>query len=92
MGSLRVQWHHIVEQCKGNKARFGEQAIQNTENIIAIPGGNSGDLHNRITGHYNSIQETITGNSNITVREWLSEKSYEEQYEYGIDILNQLSK
>ena len=33
------QWHHIVEQTKGNIHRFGPHALHNTENVIAIDEG-----------------------------------------------------
>src|SRR5690606_19029171 len=29
------QWHHIVEQTRGNVARFGAEAIHNTQNVVS---------------------------------------------------------
>jgi RHS repeat-associated protein len=76
-------WHHIVEQTPGNVARFGNQMIHNTENLIKLPHG-SGTIHNQVSAYYSSIQGFTNGQ---TVRSWLSTKSFDEQFEFGIDVL-----
>lgn len=38
----------------------------------------------KITGYYNSKQP-FTGN--LTVRQWLSTQTYEQQYEFGVKIM-----
>ncbi len=78
--------HHIVEQ-GGHKSlntlKFGNTNIHNTKNIIEIPTG-SGTLHQKVTSHYQSKTAFTNGK---TVREWLSDKTFEEQFEYGIKVL-----
>lgn len=32
----RMEWHHIVEQNPANVSRFGQRALQNTDNTIPI--------------------------------------------------------
>ena len=78
-------WHHIVEQSQIEKSGFTPESIHNVNNIIAIPHG-KGSVHAKITGHYNSKQ-IYTGDK--TVRDWLSGKSFSEQFDYG---MNQLKK
>ncbi|MFC5047672.1 hypothetical protein ACFSTE_05940 [Aquimarina hainanensis] len=78
--------HHIVEQNgykKLNEQKFGKTNIHNTKNILDIPSG-SGSLHSKVTGHYNSKPAFANGK---TVREWLADKSFEFQYNYGIQKL-----
>jgi hypothetical protein len=72
-------WHHIVEQTK-NAGNFPAAAIHNPANIIALPHG-AGSIHNQISAFYSSKQRFTQGN---TVREWLSEKSYKEQFDFGV--------
>ena len=79
-----MNWHHIVEQTPSNIQRFGPEMIHNTNNLIRIPGG-KGSIHARISGHYSSKSPVLDG---LTVRQWLSTKSFEEQYEYGLNMLN----
>ena len=79
-------WHHIVEQTPGNIARFGEQMIHNTNNLIKLPHG-AGSIHAKISGYYSSKQKFTNG---LTVREWLSTKSFQEQYKFGIEKLKEL--
>ena len=76
------QWHHIVEQCqtKSSRAGFPVSWVQNSNNVINI----SKDIHKKISAYYSSIQDFTDG---MTVRDWLSSKSFEEQYEFGIKIL-----
>ncbi len=76
-------WHHIVEQTPSNISRFGPEMIHNTNNLIALPHG-KGKIHSIISGHYSSITDYTGG---LTVRKWLSSKSFEEQYQYGVKIL-----
>ncbi|MEO1610662.1 MAG: hypothetical protein AAFR90_15325, partial [Pseudomonadota bacterium] len=74
-------WHHIVEQ--HSVARFGAEAIHNPANLIKLPHG-SGTIHNQISGFYSSKQPFTGGK---TVRQWISEKSYQEQFEFGIQTI-----
>jgi RHS repeat-associated protein len=77
-------WHHIVEQSKVDK--FGAHAIHNVDNVIAIPDKLNSDLN----ALYSSIRPDITG-SNMTVRDWLSTKSLQQNYDFGVAALYYLS-
>jgi hypothetical protein len=81
-------WHHIVQQTATNVNRFGAQAIHNARNIVRISHGAS-TLHSRLTGHYNSIQPFTNG---MRVYEWLQTKTFEYQYNYGLQKLNEFAK
>lgn len=48
-----------------------------------FPGG-KGSIHAKISGYYFSKQDFTYG---MTVREWLSTQSYEDQYSFGINKL-----
>jgi hypothetical protein len=74
------QWHHIVEQTKGNTKRFGGAALHNTENIIALDKA----LHTRVSALFSRKVLRITGSRTMTVRQWLSTQSYEAQREFGL--------
>lgn len=76
-------WHHIVEQAPGNVAKFGPEAIHNTGNLIKLPNG-AGSIHSRISGYYSSIQPFTNGQ---TVRQWLANQSFQQQYKFGIQTL-----
>ena len=80
----RHVWHHIVEQTPANVEKFGAEVIHNTANVVELPHG-PGTIHNRISGHYLSNQGDISDDKRI--REWLSTKSFKEQYEFGIKQL-----
>jgi RHS repeat-associated protein len=78
-----MNWHHIVEQTPSNIAKFGPEKIHNINNLVKIPGG-KGSIHAKISAYYSSKQY-FTGK--MTVRQWLSTKSYSEQYEFGLQTL-----
>lgn len=78
-------WHHIVEQTPGNVQRFGAQAIHNTDNLVRLPHG-PGTIHNQISGFYSSKQPFTGGQ---TVRQWLSNQSFEQQAAFGRNIMQQ---
>lgn len=80
-GSGRA-WHHIVEQTK-NKGKFPEEILHNPENLINLPHG-KGTIHNKISGFYSSKQPFTGG---LTVREWITKKSFKEQFEFGIQTI-----
>lgn len=77
-------WHHIVEQTPANIEKFGAEMIHSVGNVVSIPAG-KGSLHAKISAYYSSKQYFTGGK---TVREWLSTKSYEEQYEFGVRVIN----
>ncbi|WP_055666124.1 RHS repeat-associated core domain-containing protein [Desnuesiella massiliensis] len=76
-------WHHIVEQTPANIGKFTAPLIHNIANIMKLDHG-KGSIHAKISGYYSSIQPFTNGQ---TVRQWLSSKSFEEQYEFGMKII-----
>ena len=76
-----MQWHHIVEQSqlKTDRAGFTPEQIHNVGNVIALPSG-KGSIHSEISRYYSS-KDLFTGGK--TVRDWLSTKSFKEQFEFG---------
>jgi hypothetical protein len=82
------EWHHIVEQTKGNVRRFGGEAIHNTENVIAL----DKTLHGEVSAFYSRIRPSITKSAKLTVREWLSTQSYEAQREFGFLAMENVRK
>ncbi|MFY0525651.1 hypothetical protein ACN28I_21750 [Archangium gephyra] len=74
------QWHHIIEQHRGNVERFGHEALHNTENVIAL----DKNVHEEISAFYSSRQDAAGG---MVVREWLRNQSYEQQRAFGLKTL-----
>lgn len=79
-------WHHIVGQNRANIAKFGPQAIHNTRNVFNVPTG-IGTLHDKITRYYQSKDPEISGNQRV--RDWLKGKSFQFQYDFGIEKLKE---
>ena len=79
-------WHHIVEQSQiGKRANFDANQVHNINNIIAIPSG-ADSIHSKISGHYSSKFDFTNG---LTIRDWLATKSFDEQFKYGKDLLEE---
>ena len=78
-------WHHIVEQTP-NAGNFPAGALQNQGNIIPLPHG-AGTVHSQISGYYSSIRGFTGGQ---TVRQWLNGQSFNAQFEFGIQVINEL--
>jgi hypothetical protein len=77
------EWHHIVEQYPANLKRFGAQAIQSTDNVVAVPKS----LHRglgTISAYYSGKTEFTGG---LTVRDWLAPQSFEAHRAFGIKVL-----
>ncbi|MBI5877542.1 MAG: RHS repeat-associated core domain-containing protein [Chloroflexi bacterium] len=83
MGSAGEEnvWHHIVEQRAVNVERFGAAAIHNTINVIKV----SREVNQAIADYYSRIRGFTNG---MTVREWLTTQSFEDQFEFGQRILD----
>jgi hypothetical protein len=79
-------WHHIVEQNK--EAQFGVEAIHNVYNVVSVPA----DINQKINSLYSSKRPYITLDANLTVRQWLGSKSYDEQREFGLWALQEATK
>ena len=73
------QWHHIVEQNAENVSTFGQEAIQSTRNIIALPR----DIHQEISSVYSS-----SNGLGQTLRESISKLPYSEQLSAGMQIVS----
>lgn len=77
-------WHHVVEQSQLN--RFGAAAIHNTSNVVAVPT----DVNIKLNALYSGIRPEITGVADMTVRQWLRAKSYEEAREFGLNAIRRV--
>lgn len=81
-------WSHVLGESESlrtvpdfpNLSQFGPEMIHNPNNIIKLPK----DIHRKISGYYSSIQKET---DYMRVRDWLNGKSYEFQYEYGLEVL-----
>ena len=83
------QWHHIVEQSQvGRRANLNAEQVNNVNNIIAVPSG-SGSIHSKISGYYSSKPAFTNG---LTVRDWLSTKSYDYQFEFGLNKMKEFGE
>lgn len=69
----------MVEQTI-NSGKFAPELLHNPANLLKLPHG-KGTIHAQISAFYSSRQ-SFTGK--LTVREWLSKKSFKEQFEFGI--------
>jgi hypothetical protein len=56
-----------------------------TQNLVKLPNG-PGSLHNQISGFYSSKQPFTNG---LTVRQWLSSQTFEQQFKFGQDVISQ---
>jgi hypothetical protein len=81
-------WHHIVEQTPSNVSKFGSPAIHNSGNLMRVKNG-AGSIHAKISGYYSSKQPFTEGK---TVRKWINEQSFQEQYNFGIKTLTQFGQ
>ena len=77
------QWHHIVEQSQIRRSGFCPTIIHNTNNVVSVPA----DVHRTISGFYSSIQPHITGSATMTVRDWLTGQSFDEQLAFGLQVM-----
>jgi RHS repeat-associated protein len=73
--------HHIVEQCQARAARsgFSKSAINSTDNLVYVPS----DVHAKISSYYSS---NVAG-TNMTFRDSLNGKGFDEQFKAGLDVL-----
>ena len=76
-----MQWHHIVEQSQ--VPQFGQRRIQSIDNVVAIPI----EANQALNAFYSSKRNFSEPNR---VRVWLRKRSFEEQYEFGMERLKQV--
>ena len=67
------------------KSGFSSNEVNNINNIIAIPHGKS-TVHAQISGYYSFIPASNFTNG-LTVRQWLSGQSFQQQFDFGMDVL-----
>ena len=79
----KTELHHIVEQCQTTKSGFSRVSIDGARNKVRIPQS----VHRKISAHYSSKPN---GPGTLRVRDMLAGLSFEEQYEYGMKILEQM--
>lgn len=77
-----MQWHHIVGQHEANERKFGRHDLNCTDNVIRI----HQSIHGKISAHYASKSKDSNGK---LVRDWQAEKSFDEQYQYGVEKLRE---
>jgi hypothetical protein len=77
----KMVWHHIVEQSQ--IPQFGAQRIHSIDNIVAVPE----DVHEELNAFYSSKQYFSRPE---TVRMWLRKKSFEDQYDFGMEQLRRV--
>ncbi len=75
-----MEWHHVVEQNPTNMARFGSEAINNTNNLVKIDAA----THRKISGFYSSKATFTKGQ---TVRQWVSQQPYQVQQQFGLQTM-----
>jgi len=76
--------HHIVEQSqtKITRSNFSSKAVNNLLNVVDVPSG----INQKIANYYSSKPGgSVFGNQ--TVRDWLTRQSFEDQYIFGINVL-----
>lgn len=74
--------HHIVEQSAARRDGYGEDEINARHNLVRIPTVK----HWEINSWYSSRSDMFGGR---TPREYLSDKSWQERYEFGLDQLKE---
>ena len=72
--------HHVVERSQIKKSGFTKSAIEAPSNKVVL----DYHVHRKISGYYSSVTE----NSHpLRVRNWLAGRSFEEQTEFGWNII-----
>ena len=80
------EWHHLVEQTKGNVKRFEDETIHNTENVIVL----DKPLHDEVSAFYSSIQWTAAKSSHLAMRQWLSTRSCDAQRKFDLLVIENI--
>jgi hypothetical protein len=79
------EWHHIVEQNPFNIAKFGPEAVHNVDNVVPI----SAELNQKLNAFYQTKNELTGG---LAPREWLRDKTLQQNYDFGVWALQKLSQ
>lgn len=79
------EWHHIVEQNKRNTEKFGNNLIQNTDNIVRL----KSEEHREVSALYSSLMSIDDKvGSEMTARRGFVKYEFQELREIGVGILN----
>ena len=82
--ATNIEWHHIVEQSQIGRSGFAKTSINNSSNLVGI----SSDLHHKISAIYSGKPTFLTNPEQYkTVRDWVSTLNYQQQYTFGVFIL-----
>lgn len=75
-----LEYHHIVEQSQvGKRANFSSKMVNNGSNMVVLDRA----THQKISQFY-STKDAFTG---LRFRDTLANKSFEEQYRIGLEVL-----
>lgn len=77
------EWHHIVERCQIWRSGFSPYVINSIINVVLIPH----QIHILISSYYSRKPNKEYNTSAPTIRDWLTGKSFEFQYSFGIKVL-----
>jgi hypothetical protein len=76
------EWHRIVPQHDDNIKAFGDLAINSTSNLVLLK---KKEYHDPITYDFYNAKLEDTGD--LTLREFLKPKTFDEQHAEGVKIL-----
>lgn len=76
---------HVVEQSQIKRSGFAPEEIHNPFNMNPVSART-----NQIKANYYSSKQPFTGGD--TVRDWLTGRSFADQYSFGMDVLTQIRK
>jgi hypothetical protein len=96
-GALKKAWgsvapdnvlHHIVEQCQANctRANFDSRLINSKKNVVEVPNA----VNKALNAYYSTSTYDFTNGK--TVRDWLSNRSFDEQHKFGVKTLRDIMK
>ena len=77
-----IEWHHFVEQSQIARSGFSKVSINNSSNLVGIDKA----LHRRISGFYSGKPDFVKKAGKSSVREWISDFNYQQQYTFGVFI------
>lgn len=75
---------HVVEQSQIGRSGFAPEEIHNPFNMNPVSA-----RANQLKANYYSTKQPFTGGG--TVRDWLTGQSFQDQYEFGMDVLRQIA-
>lgn len=79
-----IEWHHLVEQSQIGRSGFAKTSINNSANLVGV----DNNLHSKISAFYSSSPTFLRDSSNYrTVRDWVSTLNYQQQYTFGVFVL-----